>query len=223
MRKIVVIFFFLIAVDAICPDVDTGAQLAIAPAIIAAIISAVGSAAAAEKAKQGAQAAGASQAAAGEGGGFNMEGTLEDVKESFKSGEKAAPVEAMTTGPMPQQTKINADITQADGGAPPVTIGQNDAATGSITGTSGQPPAGPPPESIALPPPDGSVAPGTGPLPQGPPAEDGGKMSMEAKMAIAAQMGSMLRGPGAPRPPSTPSGPGINMQPTTLDDIYGRR
>ena len=85
---------------------------------------------------------------------------------------------------------------------------------------------GQPPPSIARP----GVEPGTGPLPQGPPnnefpgdvgpnlPEDPSKMSLEAKMAMAAQLGSLMRGPAPPPPPSG-GGPGINMQPVFLKDL----
>ena len=115
---------------------------------------------------------------------------------------------------------INADIARADGQPQAPLFGAGgEAAAAQNLGVPLDPPVvdagGPPP----------ITQPGT-PLPE-PTAETAaaapGKMSMEAKMAIAAQMGSLLRGPGPPRPPSAPSGPGIQMQPTTLDDIYGRR
>ena len=48
---------------------------------------------------------------------------------------------------------------------------------------------------------------------------DPSKMSLEAKMAIAAQLGSLARGPGAPPPPHVGAGPGINMQPVFLKDL----
>ena len=132
-------------------------------------------------------------------------------------------------GPGVDASKINESILKADGQAPPPAI----AAT--------------------------SVAPGTGPLPQGdpvitagstgsfdnisgtgqaptadldvvqiptdaPPEVTGGdpsKMSLEAKMAMAAQLGSLLRGPAPPPPPGGGGGPGINMQPVFLKDLRG--
>jgi hypothetical protein len=62
------------------------------------------------------------------------------------------------------------------------------------------------------------------------PEEKGGflsGMSTTEKMAMAAQLGSLLRGPAAPAPPSAPTGgQGINMQPVfqgvTLGQL-GRR
>lgn len=106
---------------------------------------------------------------------------------------------------------INADIARADGQATPL-FGAGGEAAAKL--------------NLDAPPP--ITQPGT-PVPEQPTRAQakagagGEKMSMEAKMAIAAQMGSLLRGPGPPPPPSAGGGPGIQMKPTTLDDIYGRR
>ena len=174
----------------------------IAPMIIAGIISALASAKAGEDSKVAAATQAAGAGAEG-GGGFDM---------------KPTDLLAQAAGPSPAQaegSKINESLMKADGQTPP--------------------------PAIAAP----SVAPGTGPLPQGPPVnltdqaptsdldvvqiptdappsvtgEDPSKMSLEAKMAMAAQLGSLLRGPPAPRPPSVGAGPGINMQPVFLKDL----
>ena len=171
-----------------------GAVSGIAPLVIAGLISLAASAKASEDNKQAATAQAAGSAAGGEGGGF-------DMKPTNLLAEAAGPSPAQAEG-----SKINESILKADGQAPPA--------------------------SIAIP----SVEPGTGPLPQGPPVDldsgfpgdvgpnlpeggDPSKMSLEAKMAMAAQLGSLMRGPAPPRPPSVGAGPGINMQPVFLKDL----
>jgi len=123
-------------------------------------------------------------------------------------------------------SKINAELLAADGQAPPPAI----AAPGVAPGTGPLPQAPP----VIVPGAGGSKASisGTGQLPtddldvvqipEGPAAGPAG-MSLEEKMAMAAQLGSLLRGPGAPRPPGAPGGggPGINMQPVFLRDLRG--
>ena len=60
-------------------------------------------------------------------------------------------------------------------------------------------------------------------IPGGPPDTKG--MSTESKMAMAAQIGSLLRGPGAPSPPGR-GGQSINMSPVfqgiTMRQLAGR-
>ena len=126
----------------------------------------------------------------------------------------------------PIGSKMNQEIAVADGQPPPSIA----APPPQVAPGTGPLPASPLVDLGQSPTPVGQTSPGgfrgDPTLPESAPIDTGGggeKMSMEAKMAIAAQMGSLLRGPGAPRPPSAPSGPGINMQPTTIADLYGRR
>jgi hypothetical protein len=63
-----------------------------------------------------------------------------------------------------------------------------------------------------------------GPLQQAPKDGKGffGDMSTADKMAFAASIGSLMRGPGAPPPPGAPSGgQGIQMDPVFLRQLYG--
>lgn len=105
---------------------------------------------------------------------------------------------------------INAEILKADGQAPPaITAG----ASGNFAPVPGQQSQGD--ISTQLPLPEDLGIDYSGP-------RDTGKMSLEEKMALAAQLGSLLRGPSAPPPPGAPSGgAGINMQPVFLRDLRG--
>lgn len=201
------------ALDLLLPTVTVvGAQIAIAPAIIAAIIGAVGSAAAAEKQKQAGLAAASGQGAAGAGGegGIDMEPIFEkamaEVASSFKSvpgSEHQAAIEAADAPPISATGPMSLPSVGGGGVADqPMTagIGMDKIDVPEITDTQ------------KLPEKEGGLLAG---------------MSTEDKLAMAASLGSLLRGPGAPPPPGAPSGgQGINMSPVfqnvTLRDL-GRR
>ena len=104
-------------------------------------------------------------------------------------------------------SKINAELLKADGRppAPPVLTAGSTGDFAPVPGQQSQTditPSLPEATGLAL-------------------TEGGDKMSLEAKMAIAAQMGSLLRGPGAPPPPGGGGGPGINMRPVFQDTLRG--
>jgi hypothetical protein len=104
-----------------------------------------------------------------------------------------------------EPSKINQEIQQANQGTP-LEAGPSSARFAKPVATG--------PTPITLP--EGNV-------PE--PVEGEKKLGIEEKMAIAAQLGSLLRGPGAPAPPGG-GGQGINIQPVspqlTLRQIYGR-
>lgn len=200
------------------------AQISIAPMVIAAIISAVGSMAAAEKAKKGQQSA--ASGAGLEGGaapGIEMKAAELPLADAGKKNQsyvsdgseitKAALGAGPSIGTVPQgglpvggPSKINAEILGADGQAPPVIVPGSTGDMGAIPGQQSQTDI-----STSLPESTEIDTSGTDPS----------KMSMEAKMAMAAQIGSLMRGNGAPPPPGNVSGggPGINMQPVFLKDL----
>ena len=206
MKKLLVSIILLIACDAIFPDVSTGAQVTIAPVIIAGIVSAIASMKASEDAKKAAAMEASGAAAGGEGGGIQMEGTLPPPE----------PAEG---------SKINEALLKADGQAPPASI-----ALPSVQPGTGPLPQGAPVITAGS---TGNFAPVPGQqsqtdigvqLPESseiPPPQATEGMSLEAKMAIAAQLGSLARGPGPIPAPHVGAGPGINMQPVFLKDLRG--
>jgi hypothetical protein len=106
-------------------------------------------------------------------------------------------------------SKINEEILKADGQAPPVVAAGGSGNFAPVPGQQSQTDITttlPPSEDLGI-----------------DPSAGGGKMSLEEKMAMAAQLGSLLRGPGAPPAPGGVGGggPGINMQPVFLRDLRG--
>jgi hypothetical protein len=188
--------------------------------IIAGIISAIASMKASEDAKQSAATQAAGAGAAEGGGGFDMKGVdlpgagAEDPKknQSFVSDGSEITKAIMGGGPginapgalpVGGPSKINEAIRVADGGLPQAAPVQLPQQTPTADLDVVQIPTDAPPEVTG---------------------EGGDKMSLEAKMAMAAQLGSLMRGPGAPPPPGGGGGPGINMKPVfqdTLRSLYG--
>ena len=203
MKKHLLLWTALLALDLITPVIHTDAQVAIAPAIIAAIIGLVGSAAASQKAQQAAQDAATAGAAGKDKGSMDIQPT---VTYDPKAGREAAdatgpnPYVAAMGGQDPQAlmmqmkgmsepsagptSKMQAEVDRANANAPPVI-----APTG--TNYTAMPPAAP---------------------------EEG--MTWDEKMqyaSMAASVGAALSGAGkAPPPPGLRSGGGINMQPVFM-------
>jgi hypothetical protein len=127
---------------------------------------------------------------------------------------------------LPGGSKINAELLKADGQPPPPSI-----AIPSVEAGTGPLPQGAPVITAGSTGSFGNIS-GTGQAPtddldvvqiptDAPPSVtgEGEGMSLEAKMAIAAQLGSLARGPAPPSPPHVGAGPGINMQPVFLKDL----
>jgi len=111
MKRWLVLGFLLIAVDAICPDIDTGAQLAIAPMIIAALISAAGSMAAAKQKADADSIPGAGKVGGGGDGGNSYAQTQ---GKDFMAPTTSTPVGGASVGP---DKSTEAMARRAGGGA----------------------------------------------------------------------------------------------------------
>lgn len=220
MKKILLLTLGLAALDLLMPSVSTGAQVAIAPAIIAAIIGLVGSAAAAQKQQQGAQSASTAAAADKSKGSMSITPTVkydpEKATEANKqagynpytaagggTGMNAAQLAAVVGG---KPNKMQDFIEQADSGlnAGSIRNAQSVIQPGQSVEQSMQ-------AAIA----------------KGVPEKKPG-MSFDDKMQMAslvASLGSALSGPGAPPPPGAPRGGGIGMSPVfqqmTARNLYG--
>lgn len=190
-------------------------QYMIAPAIIAAIITAVGGMAAAEQSKQGALAQASAQ-----GGqqkpGIDMAHTL--GTDTAKTGTEV-PMDQEKAAWLMEQGLPSGSIT-----SDPVSKMNQAVAEVSGQGSAGQAPIALPQEPIEkIETPDITENPM---LPETP-VEGGGKggmfedMSTADKLALAASLGSLFRGPAPPGPPSR-GGTGINMQPVSIRQLYGR-
>jgi hypothetical protein len=216
MRRQIIILSALVIVDLLLPDVDTGAQLAIAPAVLAAIISAMGSMAASANKKPG-------ELQPPSGGGINMQPanaktgmlppkSMEEAAFQLEQGGPAGSIQSMapaiTGKSMVPESKMQPEIEKADAGKNagnyPLTPPQAEKfGTGEL------------------------LTPGFGETPLQDPAVKEG-MSFDEKMqmaALVAQLGSALSGPGAPPPPGAPRGGGIGMSPVfqnmTARGMYG--
>jgi len=234
VKKHLLLWTALLAIDLITPAIHTGAQVAIAPLIIAAIIGAVSSAAAAQKAQQGAQDAATAGAAGKDKGSMDMQPT---VTYDPKAGREAAdstgvnPYVAAMGGQDPQAlmmqmkgmsepsagptSKMQAEVDRANANKPPVIAptGTNYTAMpqqpGAMTGQA-------PSQLDAKLNNDMSMAAQNG-VPAAAPEEG---MTWDEKMqyaSMAASVGAALSGAGkAPPPPGLRSGGGINMQPVFM-------
>ena len=241
-RHLIIIIPALAIIDLLTSPIHTGAQVAIAPAVIAAIISAVGGMAAASKGQQSALDQ-ANAAAATDGGGIQMQSAMSKGTEgaardavggrdiAFATGGKQQPaieqllatLSSVGGGGDASASKISEaqQLADKDGVASDAPInlqGVSDA----VQPTDAPISANMPIEKIDTP----SI---TGPGTKIPTIEEGTGggmfegMSTMDKMAMAASLASLLRGPGPPPPPSAGGGPGINMQPMSLRSMYGRR
>lgn len=235
MRKVLLIFALLWAIDLATPDIEIIAYHAIAPAIIAAIIGAIGSMAAAEQSKQGALAQ-ASAGASGQKPGIEMESTVKSALDkgtegavneaagggvAFKTGAEQDPFAKQFLNILPQaatdnvNSKFNEAVAEADvEGAEPDAIMLPDMNMEEQDYTSGL-------DTTQIPNPADA-----GKVAEGIKGEGGGlfgDMSTTDKMAMAASIASLLRGPAPPPPPGRGGGQGINMQPVSLRSLYGRQ
>ena len=202
MKRAIFMMSALVVVDLLLPDVDTGAQLAIAPAIIAAIIAAVGGMASQSMKKgEGAEVQGA-------GGAIDMQPTASPQPAQLEQGSPPPAVTGMQGANTPE-SKHNELIQKADAGknvgnyplTPPQAeqFGTGELLTPDFGKTSSL---------------------------QGGGGTEG--MSFDEKMqmaALVAQLGSALSGPGAPPPPGAPRGGGMGMSPVfqqmTARNMYG--
>lgn len=217
MKKIMTILV-IILVDVLCADIDVGAHVAIAPGVILGIAALAQQMLSQAKAGQDQRSA-ATAAAAGQGGadkgGFEMTPQFQKVLEEF--GKKT---DGNSTSM--ERPPLFADQATADSVGSKIRQAQATAdATGKvpvdspIMGGAGIEKIDTPDltEGIRIPEKEGFF----------------GDMSKADKLAMAAQLGSMLRGPGAPPPPSAGGGGvrGIDMQPAftnvTLRQLYGGR
>jgi hypothetical protein len=190
MKKSLVLAFVVIAVDAIFPDIVTGAEIAVIPA---------GAVFGAEMLMkllmpQGPQAPGAPG-----GGGIDMKPQF-DLNAALQQNQTPVPAQDMGFQ-IPNQTdigsKMQAAVIKAD--KPAIVPGAEQAAATAQGLDVVQIPTDAPPEVT-------------------------GKKSMDDKLqmaAMAAQLGSLLQGPGAPPPPGAPRGGGMSFQPYSPRQLYG--
>lgn len=112
------------------------------------------------------------------------------------------------------ESKMQAAVSKADG------MPQQSMKIGGLDITPGPAAAPTPDAGLDVPPPGIASGQGTGELLSpgafGEPDDPIGKKNMNDKLqmaALAAQLGSVLQGPGAPPPPAAPRGGGIQMTP----------